>query len=233
MKALLIALSILFASTISACRPLDPVVPLPDDIPIEIIKAHVGVNAKGTNEAGLIAYSGRGSGIAVAKKNGRIYVLTARHAIEPEPHRRHPGYTYEPQVWENEYTFTEARTEEVGRYGLDAAIISYIPEGPSPSTVAISYRRPIRQEAVFVFGSPASAFRVIRRGRIAGSCYRITASCELATPVLPGFSGGGIYNGYEKLLGMTIARRHKDNNEGIFIPASKLWPLVTRALRNR
>lgn len=234
MRRLLIAFSTVLILTISACRPFDPVISLPTEISDDLLHSHVAVNAEATHLEEETYYTGRGSGITIADRAGRSYVLTALHAILPDEGSRRKGYTYTPRVWEDQSTISEAQVEAVGRFRLDAAVISYRPTGDPPPAVAISYRRPARREAVFIFGSPASAYRVTRRGRVAGACYPASATCyELATPVQPGFSGGGIYNGYGKLIGMTVARRPGDNNEGIFIPATALWPIITRALRNR
>lgn len=192
--------------------------------------AHVRVWNTKVYPDGKVGSGFVGGGIVIGHKDGRTYVLTAKHTIEvDEPEE---DITYKLQVWTQGATKgINARLEEESNHGLDAVIIST--KSFDHRVAKISETNPAKGQRVFVLGSPSKSFRAVyeRRvdrfeGRIRGRLRYQLKRFILDEFIIPGFSGGGVYSTYDELVGMCIAVHTEDHNKGICIPIETLRELI-------
>lgn len=214
----------------SACA-LQRVPELPNEPPEAVLEPHVIVGNIRIRKTGNISRGSHGAGTVIGHKAGRTYILTARHTTEEN--EATADYSYKLGVWTHETAYPiEAQIERISRHGLDAAIIST--KAIDHRVAKTSRRDPATGEQVFVLGSPSGSFRTIYRRRVLryesgrfyrGLHYQLTTFL-LDGPILPGFSGGGVFNSYEELVGICYARRTERQGQGVCIPIRALDELL-------
>jgi S1-C subfamily serine protease len=224
-KLTLLALSL----TCISATCVQPTAQLSEEPPQEITAPHVRVG---------IRPNYHGSGIVISHKSAKTFILTARHAAtlceKLENNKRcslavWPGDKLDP---------VDAIIERNAKNELDASIIS-TPRLSNP-VAKIARKNEFARTPVFVLGSPGDPFRTIYRRRIReyGRQYNsriryLATELDLDGSILPGFSGGGVYNARSELVAMCVSRRREEDNRGVCIPIQALFDLIRQYTNNR
>ena len=182
-----------------------------------------------------------GSGTVFSVKE-RIYILTAAHVIQFE--ESVPNSLERTLVLLSDGgTPIVGKAEEVRPDGLDLAIISIgkIPGEITPRAATLSWRGPRRRANVFAVGSSVEEFRRTVSRRVGPRCNDNNSTCEICGPeadcftltemLIPGFSGGGVYNTSTRLVGINIGNRGWPGEEiGMCISIKQILPYLKKYL---
>lgn len=203
---------------------------LPTEAPESITSPHIKAGEVRIYSNGEVRRGAIGAGVVIGQSKDRTYILTAYHVAKIKPGGKR--FTNKLGVWKNEKaTPIDARLERKASNELDAAIIST--RSISNRVAKISRTGPFEGEPVFILGSPPETFRTIykrRVGRPFGKInhrfrYRIK-SFQLNGNIIPGFSGGGVFNHKQELVGMCYRTKTKEDMTGVCFSIKILRDLI-------
>jgi len=203
----------------------------------EIAESHVVVLRYRLHEGKLKSIS-RGTG-TVIYTNKRSYIITAKHAAKDISN---PQKTDVLEVLSVIGTRYKAKVEQEARYGLDAVVIS-TKEIKERTKATIRASRLQRDESFIILGSPGPEYTRVSTGKIkhfCGSgfhcrwCPRRRSCVVLDAQIVPGFSGGGMYDRQGRYSGTCVARQSyevKGPGDAVCITHTSLRELLNKFTR--
>ncbi|MBY0275559.1 serine protease [Candidatus Binatia bacterium] len=189
----------------------DPGASPADGQPAPVARAmRAGVLIESVRPGGRAAFA---SGVVLRLRHGRALIATAQHVVNPGfPRVEQPPDVRTPtavSVTTIDGTRATARVEWLAPHGIDLAIVfapvagKQVREAPWDASA-----RPAAGAALFAIGNPGDGRWVRSDGTLArirdveqdGFAFELL---QTTVPVLPGDSGGGLYDTGGRLIGVT------------------------------
>lgn len=230
------------AATVAPATPAAGASPA-DGQPASVARAmRAGVLIESVRSGSRSAFA---SGVVLRLRRGRALIVTAQHVVNPAFSRvEQPpdvGTLTGVSVTTSDGTRTTARVEWLAPHGIDLAIVSapvaakQVREAPWDASA-----RPAAGAALFAIGNPGDGRWVRSDGTLArirdveqdGFAF---ALLQTTVPVLPGDSGGGLYEAGGRLIGVTSMRAvtsdpHSPGDVGFAQALATLLQLAPRRL---
>jgi len=174
------------------------------------------------------ARSAEGSGVVLARTDGRVFVLTNRHVADGA------GSSARLEVTFSDGVQADGRVVWRGPTGLDAVVVECTAADSAAKVAPVrAARRPAIGEPVFAVGNPfglgwsyiQGAISAIRTQAYESGVVRLI---QTQLPLNPGNSGGGLYDEFGALIGLNTMTTDKQTTEGIgfAIAIADLVPLL-------
>jgi S1-C subfamily serine protease len=171
-----------------------------------------------------------GSGVILGQTGGRVFLLTNKHVTDPSG----SGTSGELSVTFANGEIAGGKVEWAAPDGVDLAVVSAAATRPPRVVTRIRRSMLTVGEKTFGIGNPYSLAWTYTEGvcsRVYSKHTNVGGTLELVqtqTPIHPGNSGGGLYDGQGRLVGINTWVIESEGGPGFAISAKSILDVVEK-----